>query len=213
MKVFVLGIDVNRASCDPTLYPELDPYQRAQSQHLDETARKIADFTADARDYAPFAWGMQLSDTRPGHERDYTLQEAAFHRVIPFPMEDDFLPKTQMSPYPEHKPYFEAKKQAGEDTAVLLGFYAPECIYWAMNDLVKNGFRVVLPTDLVAAAHPSHPMEHFEEFMFDAGQGKIIFTNADRTLSMLQTPEDRRVLPVPLYDYNDLHQMYFGPGS
>jgi nicotinamidase-related amidase len=156
---------------------------------------------------------MQLSDTRPGHEKSYTAQEAAFHRVVPFPMEDEFLPKTRMSAYPEHAAFFEEKRAEGENTVVLMGFYAPECIYWTMNDLVKNGFRVVLPTDLVAAATPSHPMEHFEEFMFDAGQGKIIFTNADRTLSMLQTPEDRRVLPVPLYDYNDLHQMYFGPGS
>ena len=213
MKILVLGIDVNRASCDPSLYPELSIHERETSRHLDETARRIADFTADARGHASFAWGMQLGDTRPGHEKSYSPEEAAFHHVVPFPMEDEFLPKTQMSAYPEHAPYFEAKKAEGEGTVVLMGFYAPECIYWTMNDLVKNKFRVILPTDLVAAAHPSHPMEHFEEFMYDAARGNIIFTDARRTLDMLQTPENRRVLPAATFNFEDLNAMYFGPGS
>ena len=109
MKVLVLGIDVNRASCDPTLYPELDPYQRAQSQHLDETARKIADFTADARDHASFAWGMQLSDSAPVMKRVTPHRRRLSIVLSLFPWRTNSSPKPECRPIPNTPPFLRKK--------------------------------------------------------------------------------------------------------
>jgi len=216
MKVFILGIDVNRASSDPSLYPELTSSERYQLNHLDQTAQKIADFTSEARDYAPFAWGMQLKDTRPGQERDYTLQEAAFHHVVPFPMEDAFLPKTRMSVFPEHQEFFEKLQSEGYDTGVLMGFYAAECIYYSLSDLALTAkFRMVVPTELIADRNGTHPMNAFDDdsIIRAAYNGEIIFTSKQNALHFVQTPEDRRSLPYPTYTGESLNSMHYGMGS
>lgn len=216
MKAFVLGIDVNRASSDPSLYPDLSPSERYQLRHLDETAQQIADFTSEVRDHAPFAWGMQLSDTRPGEERRYTSQEAAFHRVIPFPMDDAFLPKTRMSVFPENEEFFEKLRSEGYDTGVLMGFYAAECIYYSLSDLALTAkFRMVVPTELIADRTGTHPMNAFEDdsIIRAAYNGEIIFTNKMNALHFLQTPEDRRRLPYPTVTGEDLNSMHYGMGS
>lgn len=213
MKTFVLGIDINRASADPSLYFDPASYEYTRSRHLDETARRIADFVAEVRPHSPIAWAMQHKDTRPGEERDYTVEERAFHRVLPDENKDSFMNKTRMSPYQENQAFFDAKKAEGYDTVVLVGFYASECIYWTMQDLVDHGFRVVLPTDLISHMEYTHPMSGFEDFMMDAYHRRIIFTDSECAEHFLKTGEKQRNLPPPRYTWDDMNAMYYGPGS
>ena len=210
MKIAILGVDVNRASCDPDLYFEKGTFQHTNAQHLDKTAQNIADFVDDARGHAErIAWAMQYSDTRPGQEQEYTTEECAFHRVQPIPAEDDFLPKTQMSPYEEHEAYFNKLKEEGINTIVLTGFYAEHCIYWTLENLIENGFQVIVPTDLVASMQPHHPMHAFSDFVHDAYDGKVIFADSETTLEMLHEDEPDRTLPPARYTWNDMHQASF----
>ncbi len=211
MKIAILGVDVNRASCDPGLYYNEGSFEHMNARHLDETAQRIADFVAEARGKAErIAWAMQYSDTRPGHEKEYSIMEKGFHRVVPSPDEDDFLPKTQMSPYEEHKAYFDSLKAEGIDTVVLTGFYAEHCIYWTLDDLVDNGFKVIVPADLIAGRTPHNPMHAFSDFTREVYNGNIIFADSETTLDMLYEDEPDRVLPPARYTWNDMHQANYG---
>lgn len=210
MKIAFLGIDVNRASCDPDLYFKKGTFEHSNAQHLDKTAQNIADFIDDARDFVEsVGWAMQYADTRPGQEQDYTPEECAFHRVRPIPTEDDFLPKTRMSPYEEHKVYFDRLKEDGVDTIVLTGVYAEHCIYWTLDDLMSNGFKVIVPMDLVAAMTPHNPMYSLTDFSREAYEGKVIFTDSEKTLDMLYEDETKRKPPRERYTWNDIHQANF----
>lgn len=215
MKAFVLGIDVNRASADPSLYFDKGSYDYLMSKHLDETASRIAEFTANARPNAHFIWGMQTCDNNPKREvREYVNDETMFHRVLPHEGTDKFLVKTQMSPYPEHKAYFDGLKNEGYETGVLMGFYAPECIYWALHDMVFEAkFKMIVPTELIDTREGGNPMAAFEEFITPAYSGQVIFTSAENALHFLKTPEDLRRPPYPTITGQDLNNMYFGMGS
>lgn len=210
MKIAVLTIDAVRACCDPDLYFEKGSFRHTTSQHLDKTARDIADFVDDARDFvARIGWVTQHSNTRPGQERDYTAEERAFHHVRPVPTEDDLLPKTQMSPYEEHKAYFDKLKEDGINTIILTGFYAEHCVYWTLADLIDNGFKVIVPTNLVASMAPHDPMHAFTDFSREAYAGKVIFANSETTLDMLYEDEPDRTPPPPRYSWDSMHNSNF----
>ena len=213
MRAFFLGIDVNRASADPSLHFDPSSHHYHGSMHLDETAQNIAGFVAEIRPHTPIAWAMQNKDTRPGHEHDYSAEERAFHHVLPDENRDTFMSKTRMSPYPENREFFEDMKRQGYDTVVLAGFYASECIYWTMQDLVEAGFRVVVPTDLIAHMERSHPMHGFEDFMQDVYYNRVIFTDVQAAEYFLKCDEDQRNLPPARYTWDDMNSMYFVPGS
>lgn len=213
MKAFVLGIDVNRASADPSLYFDKGSYDYRRSEHLDQTAQKIAEFVAEVRPHTPIAWAMQYKDTRPGEEHDYTAEERAFHRVLPDENKDTFMHKTRMSPYVENQAYFDQMKADGYDTVVLTGFYASECIYWTMQDLVDHGFRVIVPSDLISHMEYTHPMDGFEDFMQDVYHRRVIFTDSECAEHFLKTGEEQRNLPPARFTWDDMNSMYYGPGS
>ncbi len=216
MKAFILGMDINRATCDPTLYPDKSPYTRSILQQLDQTARKIADFNDEARDYARFVWTMQLSETVPGEERDYSPQERAFHRVTPYPMDDDFLPKTRMSPYPENKDFFHRLYDEDYPVGIIEGFHATKCIYWGLYDLVnKAKFKMIVVPELIAEGDGTHPMNAFEDdsMIRAVYNGQIIITSPENALHFLKTPESQRRLPHPTMTGEDLNSMHYGMGS
>lgn len=213
MKAFVLGIDVNRASADPTLFFKPGTYEYNSSKHLDETAQKIADFVHRVRSDAKIVWAMQHKDTRPGFEADYSYEERAFHRVLPNEHLDSFLKKTRMSPYEENRSFFENMKEEGYDTVVLAGFYATECIYWTMQDLINEGFRVVLPTDLVAHLEQTHPLSGFDDFITDVYHNRAIFTDSQAAEHFLKTGIEQDRLPPARFTWDDMNSMYYGAGS
>lgn len=210
MKIAFLAIDVIRACCDPDLYFAKGSFQHKTSQHLDTTAQNIAEFVDEARDFVDsIAWATQHSNTRPGQERDYTPEERAFHHVRPIPAEDALLPKTQMSPYEEHTAYFDKLKEDGIDTIILTGVYAEHCVYWTLADLTDNGFKVIVPTDLVASMAPHNPMYAFSDFLRDASEGKVVFTDSETVMDMLYQDEAERTPPRARYSPNDIHTASF----
>ena len=207
MKVAFLGIDVIRACCDPDLYFKKGSFHHTTSQHLDKAARNIADFIDEARDFVDsIGWATQYSNTRPGEEREYTREECEFHHVRPVPTEDDYLPKSQMSPYEEHKVYFDKLKEDGVDTVILTGFFAEHCVYWTLADLIDNGFKVIVPTDLVASMSPHNPMYAFSDFSRDAADGKVMFVDSTAVLDMLYEDEANRTPPPARYSWGDIHR-------
>lgn len=216
MKAFILGMDINRATCDPELYPDDSYYTRSILQQLDETARQIADFDSEVRDHARFIWAMQQSETTPGKERDYTPQEMAFHRVTPYPMDDDFLPKTQMSPYPEHRDFFDNLREEGYEVGLVRGFHASKCIYWGLHNLMFEAkFKMIVVPELIGEGDGTHPLNAFDsDCMIRATyNGQLIFTSRQNALHFLQTPEDMRRLPYPTITGEDLNMMHYGMGS
>ena len=216
MKAFILGMDINRATCDPSLYPDANLYTRAILQQLDHTATRIADFNADARGFARFIWAMQQSETRPGMERAYSPAEMSFHRVTPFPMDDDFLPKTQMSPYPEHRDFFHGLYHEGYRVGIIEGFHASKCVSWGLEHLAnKANFKMLVVPALIGEGDGTHPLAALEDdsFVRSVYEGKIIVTDQERAMDFLYTPEDRRSLPRPTMSGEDLNSMYYGFGG
>ena len=210
MKIGILTIDAIRACCDPELYFDKSTFHYRTSEHLDRTARNIAAFMEEARDCVDsIGWATQHCSTRPGEERSYSPEESAFHHVRPILSEDVILPKTQMSPYEEHEAYFNQLKKHGVNTIVLTGFYAEHCVYWTLSDLMDNGFKVIVPTDLTASMSPHNPMYAFTDFVYEAHDGKVIFTDSAKTLDMLFENEADRTMPPPRHTWNDIHQAGF----
>lgn len=215
MKVLLLGVDINRSSCDPALYFEENSREYNASLYLDETATRIADFTNEVRkDCDKVAWTLQNVATSADRDPEpMSPEERAFHRVLPFENEDAILPKTQMSAYPEHEEFFDKLKEEGVDTVVLTGFYASKCIYWTMDSLLDNGFKVIVPTDLIADSTPNHPMASFDDFMNQVYHGQLVFTDSERVAEMILAPEEDRKPPVATYTWSDINNLHYGPGS
>jgi len=216
MKVLVLGIDINRSSCDPDLYFDRDNIENRKLRYLDETAERIADFMADVRDDLSddhVAWTVQNFETSADHApKPYSVEERAFHHVT-VEEGDTVLPKTQMSPYPEHEAFFEGLKDDGVDTVVLTGFYASKCVYWTLHGLLENDFKVIVPTDLIADSNNNHTMSAFDDVMHDVYYGDLVFTESDRVADMLHAAPEQRSPPVPTITWDDLNAMHYGPGS
>ena len=214
MKVLLLGVDVTRASCDASVYEDLQNTMYNTAGQLDETAQRIADFTADVRrNCDAVAWTKQ--DVMTFEDRDpepLTQEEREFHHVIPMET-DHIMSKTQMSPYPEHEAYFEDLKDQGIDTVVLMGFDARNCIYWTVDSLLENDFKVIVPEELIGDSNGAHPLYAFEDYMHDVYSGKLVITNAENAADMILKDEAERTPPLPTRTWNDLNSLLFGPGS
>lgn len=204
-----MAIDVNRATCDPSLYYKEGSAEYMSAKHLDDTAGRIADFVEDGRDYAHrVIWTAQHVCNIPGEEQDNTYQEVMPHRVRPFPMDDEYLIKTRMSAYPEHQEVFDRLKAEGVDTIIVCGFYADKCVRETVRDLLKQGFHVLVPVDLTAEPERTHPMRAFieedvpraERLSNYVASEQLVFTDAEHTLWMLEQPENKRQDPRHVAD-------------
>lgn len=214
MKVLLLGVDVTRASCDATVYDGIETTMFNTAGQLDQTAERIAEFTADVRHKCDaVAWTKQ--DVMTSEDSDpvpLSPEERSFHRVLPFET-DHIMSKTQMSPYPEHESYFEDLKDQGIDTVVLMGFDARNCIYWTVDSLLENDFKVIVPEELIGDSNGSHPLYAFEDYMHEVYSGKLVITNAENAADMILKDEVERTPPLPTRTWNDLNSLLFGPGS
>lgn len=213
MKVLLLGVDVTRASCDPTLY-EMESGPHSRGDRLDRTASRIADFTDSVRiDCNAIAWTKQDFVTSEDHDPiPVRPGENDFHHVQP-EATDHIMPKTQMSPYPEHETYFEDLKNQGIDTVVLMGFDARNCIYWTIDSLIQNGFKVIVPEELIGDSKGVHPVDALGDYMDNIYHGQLIITSSENAAHMLHTKEEFRLPPLPTHTWADLNGLLFGPGS
>lgn len=65
MKYLIVGVDINRATADPSMYFKPESYEYRQSLHLDETASRIAEFNLQARKFAPITYAINSKILAP----------------------------------------------------------------------------------------------------------------------------------------------------